>query len=83
MNSIPKKIFVFIIANISKICESFLAKICVIVKTIAKNITNISIENTPTADVMTKNHNEIPAVTVIALNFGDENSILYRINESN
>ena len=61
--------------------ESFNAKIWVIDIVIAIKIPNASIENKPVADDTIKNQKENPAVTANALNLGDDNSILNRINE--
>ena len=61
--------------------ESLNAKIWVIVIVIATKITNASIENKPVAEEIIKNHKENPAVTAMALNLGDDSSILNRINE--
>ena len=61
--------------------ESLNAKIWVIAIVIAIKITNASIENKPVAEEIIKNHKENPAVTAMALNLGDDNSILNRINE--
>ena len=70
-----------IIAKMSNAFESFNAKIWVIDIVIATKITNASIENKPVAEEIIKNHKENPAVTAMALNLGDDNSILNRINE--
>ena len=61
--------------------ESFNAKICVIVITNTRKITRASIENKPVAELIIKNQKENPAVTASALNLGEDNSILNRINE--
>ena len=61
--------------------ESFNVKIWVIDIVIAIKITNASKENKPVAEEIIKNHKENPAVTAMALNLGDDNSILNRINE--
>ena len=61
--------------------ESFNAKICVIVIINTRKIISASIENKPVAEEIIKNHKENPAVTAMALNLGDDNSILNRINE--
>ena len=81
INKIPKKIFVLIIANMSKPFESLTANICVIIKTVATNTASTSKENNPIADVIIKNQKENPAVTARLLNRGEESSILNRINE--
>ena len=44
-------------------------------------IVNASKENKPMTDEIIKNQKENPAVTVSALNLGDDSSILDRINE--
>ena len=44
-------------------------------------IANASKENKPVTEEIIKNHKENPAVTVMALNLGDDSSILNRINE--
>ena len=61
--------------------ESFNAKIWVIDIVIATKTANASKENKPVAEEIIKNHKENPAVTAMALNLGDDNSILNRINE--
>ena len=61
--------------------ESLNAKIWVIDIVNATKITNASMENKPVAEEIIKNQKENPAVTAIALNLGDDNSILNRINE--
>ena len=60
--------------------ESFTAKICVKIKTIATKIPNISREKNPATEVTIKNQRENPSVTDIDLNLGEDNSILNRIN---
>jgi len=47
----------------------------------AIKITKYSSVNTPKIDVKTKNQKVNPAETANALNLGDDNSILNRINE--
>ncbi len=54
---------------------------CIKGKTIATKITKYSSVNTPKIDVSIKNHKVNPADTANALNFGDDSSILNRINE--
>ena len=54
---------------------------CIRGKTIATNITKYSSVNTPKIEVNTKNQKVNPADTANALNLGDDNSILNRINE--
>ena len=61
--------------------ESLNAKIWVIDIVIATKIANASKENKPAAEEIIKYHKENPAVTAMALNLGDDNSILNRINE--
>ena len=61
--------------------ESFNAKICVMIIINTRKITSASIENKPEADVIIINQKENPAVTTSALNLGEDNSILNRINE--
>jgi len=72
---------VLIIAKISNAFESLNAKICVMVIINTRKITSASIENKPEAEVIIKNQKENPAVTAMALNLGDDSSILNRINE--
>ena len=81
-NSIPTKIFVLIIAKISKPLDNFTANICVTAANIIMKIRNTSIENIPNADVIIKNQKEKPAVTANALNLDEEVLILNRINKS-
>ena len=81
-NSIPTKIFVLIIAKISKPLDNFTANICVTAANIIMKIRNTSIENIPNADVIIKNQKEKPAVTANALNLAEEVLISNRINES-
>ena len=80
-NKIPRKIFVLIIAKMSNPFESFIANICVTLRTIATNIIKISIENIPVDDVKIKNQKDNPAVTARALNLGELVCILNRINK--
>ena len=83
MNNKPRNIFVLTIAIKSRTLDILLAKIWVTmhIQTITKNI--ITKENRfKILDIM-KNQNDIPAVTTNALNLGDDNSILNRINECN
>ncbi len=47
----------------------------------ATKITNNSREKTPKIEVIIKNHKVNPAETANALNFGEDNSILNRIDE--
>ncbi len=61
--------------------ESLTAKIWVINIVIRTKIVNASIENKLVAEEIIKNQKENPAVTAKALNLGDDNSILDRINE--
>ena len=61
--------------------ESFIANICVTLRTIATNIIKISIENIPVDDVMIKNQNDNPAVTARDLNRGELVCILNRVDK--
>ena len=70
-----------IIAKMSNAFESLIAKIWVIDIVIRTKIVNASIENKLVAEEIIKNQRENPAVTAMALNLGDDNSILNRINE--
>lgn len=81
-NSIPTKIFVLIVAKISKPLDNFTANICVTAANIIMKIRNTSIENIPIAAVIIKNQKEKPAVTANALNLDEEVLISNRINES-
>ena len=81
-NSIPTKIFVLIVAKISKPLDNFTANICVTAANIIMKIRNTSIENIPIADVIIKNQKEKPSVTANALNLDEEVLKLNRINES-
>ena len=65
----------------SNALDTFTDKICIKVKTIIIKITKYSSENTPDIEVIIKNQNVNPADTANALNLGDDNSILNRINE--
>ena len=80
-NSIPTKIFVLIIAKISKPLDNFTANICVTAANIIMKIRKASIENIPNVDVIIKNQKEKPAVTATALNLDEEVFILNRINK--
>ena len=68
-------------ANMSNTLDTFNDKICIKVKTIIIKIANASNENTPTIEVIIKNHKVNPADTANALNLGEDSSILNRINE--
>jgi len=68
------------IANVSKPFDTFFAKIWVRMITTRTNETKSSIEKTRIVDAIIKNQNENPMVTVSALNRGDDNSILDRID---
>ena len=81
MNRIPKKIFVFICANMSNPFESLRAKICVVMKIDATKIRKVSMEKIPIEIVIIRNQKDNPAVTAILLNLGDDNSNSDRINE--
>ena len=72
-----------IIAKISNAFESFNAKSCVTVNVMTTKIPNASKENKLMAEDIIKNQKENPAVTAIALNLGEDNSILNRIDECN
>lgn len=75
-NKIPRKIFVLIKANKSNPFESLRANTWVVTAIIAIKITSISREKIPNTDITIKNHKENPAVTVNALNLGEDNSII-------
>ncbi len=64
-----------IIAKTSNAFESLNAKIWVIVIVMITKIANASKENKPVTEEIIKNHKENPAVTAVALNLGDDNSI--------
>lgn len=70
-----------IIANTSSAFEIFIVNICVIVRTDAMKIRNISIEKCPIDVIIIKNQNENPAVTASDLNLGEDVSILDRIDK--
>ena len=61
--------------------ESLTAKIWVIAIVIPTKIAKASKENKLMAEEIIKNQKENPAVTAMALNLGDDSSILNRINE--
>ena len=65
----------------SNALESFNEKICVTASIIATKIASASKENKPIVEEIIKNQKVNPAVTAMALNLGDDNSILNRINE--
>ena len=79
--SMPKKILVLIIANMSSPFETFTANIWVIMKSIPKKSSILSTEKYPTKDVIMKNQNVSPAVTVIDLNRDEDAFMLDRIDE--
>ena len=81
MNKSPRKILVFIIANISRPFESFTEKSCVIARSTITKIPRYSKENTPNVLVIIMNQNVNPAVTASALNLEDEKFILNWIDE--
>ena len=81
MNKRPRKIFVFIIARTSNPLDNFEAKICVMLIVMIIKIKNDSREKNPNELVITKNQKVNPAVTAIALNRGEESSILNWVNE--
>jgi len=66
---------------VSSALDTFTARYCINEKTIAIKITKYSSVKTPKMEVITKNQKVNPAATVNALNLGDDNSILDRINE--
>ena len=68
-------------ANTSRALETLIAKNCINGKIITIKIANISRVKIPNIDVITKNQKVNPAETANALNLGDDNSILNRINE--
>ena len=68
-------------AKISNPFESLIEKIWVVVIVTATKIPSNSKEKAPVAEVIIKNQKVNPAVTASALNLGEENSILNRINE--
>ncbi len=65
----------------SSALDTLTDKNCINGKTIAIKITKYSSVKTPKIDVNTKNQKVNPADTANALNLGDDNSILNRINE--
>ena len=67
-------------AKTSKAFETFTDKICIKGKTTRIKMINISMEKIPTILVIIKNQKEKPVETVRALNLGEDNSILDRIN---
>ena len=69
------------LAKMSKPFESLNAKICVMVTVIRRKIPNVSKENIPIDEDIIKNQKLKPIVTVSALNLGEENSILDRIDK--
>ncbi|MGI0009779.1 MAG: hypothetical protein ACREAE_00070 [Nitrosopumilaceae archaeon] len=69
-----------IIAKVSSAFDSFREKTCVIIKVQTIKIMNASSENNPAAEEIMKNQTEKPSVTANALNRGEGNSILDRIN---
>jgi len=75
-----KNNFVLNIANASRTEDSFFDMIWVRITTRATKIANNSKENTPNAEVSTKNQREKPSVTASALNLGEDSSILDRID---
>ncbi len=79
-NKIPKKTFVLYIAKISNALETLTAKNCINEKTVTTNTRKTSIENKFNVELIIKNQNDNPIETAMALNLGEENCILYRIN---
>ena len=65
----------------SNALESFNEKICVTTSVIATKAVSTSKEKKPIIEEIIKNQKVNPAVTTTALNLGDDNSILNRINE--
>lgn len=68
-------------AKISSALETFIDKNCIKGKIIAMKITKYSNVKIPKMEIIIKNHRVKPAETVSALNFGDDNSMLNRIDE--
>ena len=79
--SIPKKILVLNIANMSRPLEIFSEKIWVIVKSNSTNPAINSNVKKPVDDDIIKNQNDNPAVTARDLNLGDDVSMLNWIDE--
>ena len=73
--SMPKKILVLIIANMSSPFEIFAAKIWVVMKIDTTKINIISTEKYPMEVVIMKNQKDRPAVTASDLNLGEDASI--------
>ena len=63
-------------AKISNPFDIFFAKICVMLRTVATKIMNISIEKIPVEEVIIKNQKDNPAVTAKDLNLGELDCIL-------
>ena len=80
-NKIPKNIFVLITAKRSNPFEILFANICVIVRIIVIKIISNSKEKNPVLEIIIKNQNDNPAVTVNDLNLGELACILNRIDE--
>jgi len=76
----PRNIFELIIANLSRMLESLIAKICVIINVTITNNTKYSKENICNDELIMKIQNERPKVTVNAFNLDDDERILNRIN---
>ncbi len=72
---------VLYLANVSSVLDTLIDINCINWKTNATNIAKYSSVKTPAIDVITKNQKVNPADTASALNLGDDNSILDRINE--
>jgi len=68
------------IAKTSNAFDNFIEKICARIKETETKTPNTSSENRPTAEEITKNQNDNPSATVSALNLGEDNFILNRIN---
>ena len=75
MNNIPRNIFVFIIAKISRTFDNLIENIWVITRRLTTKIPKYSKEKILNDEVMIKNQKENPAVTANALNRGEEISI--------
>jgi len=79
--NMPRKILVLNTAKISSPFETFVANICVVMRTDATKISIISIVKYPMVYVIMKNQNVSPVVTVRDLNLGEDVSMLDRIDE--
>jgi hypothetical protein len=81
INKIPKNIFVLIIAKIFSPFDILFVNICVMLRTAATKIINISIEKIPVEEVIIKNQKDSPAVTAKDLNLGELVCILNRVDK--